>query len=730
MVRVPNKSCPNLSNLFEAAHPSLVAAFLNSKSFERLTWLNSYKVDPVVALSNEAASRMLAKEPKDRLGPLETEAARIITISGNRGQFALEGLASTKLVAGRLKTLTGQRDELARSLWAYVHESSLFDATENSLHLHLYRRYDRHYQTFMAEPSLGNSQEVEANLVKDLLSELKDKLNRGEGYSIDRFDIPEDGDEPSAVMYLLFHPNPPTSVREMDDNGNRARIYFRPPGEAMIVYTPSTGRVHVRAGTRALRHQVAEKFIEKVLQQKPSRQPVDFQAYDISKFHSAFDLDRPVFDDVVIKSTKIIRVDVSIQDLASRLSISTSIDGDLASIVESQRGLGRILERAIATRFIEIAVRYRRKDRDEERTLDFTLSDRNTCSLLSLDDPFERVLGHRLLRHWGILRDGHPPSLADSMQALPALLELWDIGGETVSGAWLFERHIDPALLIDIGFLVPAGSDDDADVNADEDVIDDEDNIGPITAQVVSRPDGIGLKSSPGQEAPGGAPERYRAYRVRKGWVAQHLMTVAAGLVGNSSPAALDADLVALGHLRIMDREIPVYLARGLSDDKTREVTDSLLAGHKCDGVGLVLQAGNAPGTCLAGNVLTRLIDHLSGTFPEITLDLTSLQSLYLQSDILAQGGEVAEFVPSGENAGTLFVPKKGTIFISGVHRVRLINLLVTAHQLGRPAVSSDELRKGIGDQSLSNIFGSDLWGRLKAGFIRSPKRPFWELAV
>lgn len=90
----------------------------------------------------------------------------------------------------------------------------------------------------------------------------------------------------------------------------------------------------------------------------------------------------------------------------------------------------------------------------------------------------------------------------------------------------------------------------------------------------------------------------------------------------------------------------------------------------------------------------------------------------------------MTEFVPSGENAGTLFVPKKGTIFISGVHRVRLINLLVTAHQLGRPAVSSDELRKGIGDQSLSNIFGSDLWGRLKAGFIRSPKRPFWELAV
>jgi hypothetical protein len=61
--------------------------------------------------------------------------------------------------------------------------------------------------------------------------------------------------------------------------------------------------------------------------------------------------------------------------------------------------------------------------------------------------------------------------------ALPALLELWDIGAERMSGAWLLDRRIDPKLLTDVGFLVPAGWEGD-------DLIDDEDSVGEICAEV------------------------------------------------------------------------------------------------------------------------------------------------------------------------------------------------------------------------------------------------------
>ncbi len=153
MVRAPAKTCPNLSRLFDDAETLLLAAFLQTKAFERLSWLERYRYSSSGPDGLYAARDMLRQEKKERLSPLETEAARVVTIAGHRGQFALEGLARTKLESDRMMVLFGQRDELARSLWAFINENSLFKAAENSLHLRLYRRYDKHYQTFMAEPS-------------------------------------------------------------------------------------------------------------------------------------------------------------------------------------------------------------------------------------------------------------------------------------------------------------------------------------------------------------------------------------------------------------------------------------------------------------------------------------------------------------------------------------------------------------------------------------------------
>ena len=723
MVRAPTRTCPNLSRLFDDAETTLLAAFLETRAFERLGWLEKYRFEPDDPEGPKAASDMLRHEKKERLSPLETEAARIANIAGKRGQFALEGLAGTKLGTDRRISLTGQRDELARSLWVFINENTLFEAAENSLHLRLYRRYDRHYQTFMAEPSGEGGPHAGSDVLDLLLAELNTRLDRGDGYDIDRFEIPADGVEPAAKMYLLFHPDPPTSVREIDDAGNRYRIYFRPPGEAMIVYTPSTGRVHVRAGTRTLRHLIAESFIEIVLDQPPSSQPVDFQAYDISRFFAGFELTLPDVEDAVILRAQVIRADVSVGNLANRLSLSTTIDQDMAAIIVSQPGLGAIFERAVAIRFIEIAVRYRRADRDGEETLDFTLTDRNTSSLLSLDDHFERVLGHRLLRHWGILREGRPPSEAESNAALPALLALWDIGAERVSGAWLLDRRIDANLLTEVGFLVPAGWEGD-------DLIDDEDGLGPVAAEVVPRPEGVTLKTTEGQEAPGGSPQRYRVYRVRDGWVAQHLREQVAGVLDAPAVEELDAHVLALGTLRIDARDVPVYLVRGLSDDRVRTAVDTELRARHDQGIGLVLQAGRAAGLCLAANVLTPILDHIEGGRTEISLTTESLMTVFRRNRALAKGGQTVELARLGDNAGTLFVPGKGTIDILGANRMIVIGRLVDAHNNGPTAIATADLIKGIEGQSLANILGPPLWSKLKADFIRSSGRGLWEIAI
>ena len=735
MVRAPAKSCPNLSRLFDDAEPKLLSGFLASKAFERLKWLSTYKFDPDNPDGPSVAREMLRQEKKDRLGPLEDEAARIVTIASDRGEYVLQGLANTSLEPDDAKALLNQRDMLARSLWAFANENGLFEAAENSLHLRLYRRYDKHYQTFMAEPSADGGPDAGSALLDALLADLNKRLDRGDGYSIDRFDIPEDGDEPAAEMYLLFHPDPPTSVREIDDDGNRSSIYFRPPGEAMIVYTPSTGRVHVRAGNRKLRNTIAERFIVTALTQTYSNQPVDFHDYDISQFLKAFDLEHPDLDDVVIDRAQVIRADISIGNLANRLSLSTTINQDISEIIESQPGLPRIFERAVAIRLVEIAVRYRRAGREQPQTLNFTLTDRNTSSLLSVDDPFDRVLGHRLLRHWKILRDGRSPSEAESMAVMPALLAIWDIGADKVSGAWLLDRGVDPDLLTDLGFLVSAGWEGD-------DLIDDEDEVGPVAAEVIVRVEKgdaeagdrkvADIKVTEGQVTPGGNPDRYRIYRVRDGWVAQHLKTRLEQSLDAPAIEKLTDHLLYLGTLSVDGGDVPIYFARCLDREKIRSAVDTELRARHNLGIGLVLQAGNAPGPCLAANVLTPLADQIDIGQPEIALVADKLRSVFRRHRILARGGLAVELARVGESFATLFVPGKGSIDIKGENRIAIIQRLVDAHNNGPMPMATGDLVKGIADdQSLSNIFKPPLWDKLKAKFLRSlgPKGP-WEIAV
>lgn len=719
MVRVPAKTCPNLSRLFDRGEPELVTGFLNSKAFQREKWLEEYKNQPVTR-----AAEMLGKERKDRLGPLETEAARIFSVASARGHYALEGIAELKLESERFRLMIGQKDELARSLWAYVNERMLFEGAENTLHMSLYRRYDKHYQTFLAEPSDGVDEAASGQAIDTFVRAVGTALNRGEGYRCERFDVPGEDGMSGSELYMLFHPKAPTSMREISEEGELTTVYLRAPGEATVIYFPATGYVHVRAATRALRHLIAEQFIARILDQPVSSRPVDFQAYDIRQFRNFYELSRPVYEDVLIEVAKVIKLEVSIGDLRNRLAISTTVDGNLGALAAQCDGLVPAFQGAIATRFVEFAVKYRKKFHDTTRTLNFSVTDRNTCSLLSVEDPFEAILGHRLMQDWGVATQGRAPTFADTTRAMPGLLELWEGRFDKVLGSWLVERHIDPGLLVELGFLVPAGSGDEENF----DVIDDEDIVGQVAAEVISQPDGPVLRATSGLEAPSGYSETYRVYRIRTKWVTEHLVGQLASSIGNIKPEPLGDDLHRLGDIDVDGARVPLYLARGLKRDVGREAVDALLWSRRGSGIGLVLQAGSVPGTFISTNVLARAASHISGEPPNVILDLNSLRAVYRQSLGLASGGENVTFEPADDTSRTLSVPGKGSVFICGPHRVAVIRKLVEAHHRDRRPVLSADLRKDINDQSMSNIFGRDLWKRLKDGFVRQPKPKYWEI--
>lgn len=723
MVRVPTMSCPGLHRMLTEAPADLLAGFLASKPFEKLEWLAPYQFQPDDAAGRDRAARMLTTESKLTLSPLETEAARIITIAASRGQFVLEGLIRDSSDPHLSPEFIKQTDELARSLWASLKHVHLFGAAENVLHLRLYRRYDRHYQTFRAAPAGDDGREPGLQAIAEFINDLEKGLQRGTGCKTDRFDVPADGDEAAAEMYLIRHPNLATAARDIDEGGTVSKFYFRPPGEAMVVYTPSTGRVHVRADSRMIRHLVAKTFVKTILRQEPSHQPDDFQAYDISRFLNDLDLSLPDDPEALIKKVAVIRLEASIGKLTERLAVSATLKEGVMGVIGSHPGLRDAFRNAAAVRFVEIAVQYRRMGRGADQTLDFTISDQNTCSLLSLDDPFERFLGHRLLRAWRIMVDGRAPAETDLRIVLPAVLALWNSGVDRVSGAWLTSRSLNAAPMIDLGFLVPMGWEEDT-------LLDDDDGIGGQEASVAVDPGSVELISSEGQAAPGGHREAYRLFRVREEWAAQYLREQIAAQFGSATVEVITPNLLALGTLRVSGSHVPVYLVRRLHDERHQAETDTAIRARSDLGIGLVLNAAKRPGFTLAANVLVSLSDYLSIDSSAPVINPEALRSAFLRHRNLAEGGESVELVVTGEHAGTLIVPGKGSIDIVGENRLTVINRLVEVHQSkGRP-MKTEDMIKGMGRQSLANIFGKELWPKLKAGFLHSPKSGSWQIAV
>lgn len=723
MVRAPTKTCPNLHRVLVEAPTHLLARFLEGRPFQRSDWLTGYRFAPDDPGGRDRAIRMLDSELKSTLLPLETEAARIVTIAEPRGQFALEGLVRDQDDEVQIEAFRAQGDELARSLWAWLDSTRLFEAAENILHVRLYRRYEKHYQTFQAVPATGNDRRVGDSAVKEFLAELEKELKRGPGCATEWFQIPADGEEPEAEMYIIRHPNLPTAAREIDDNGTVSKFYFRPPGEAMVVFVPSTGRLHVRADTRAIRHLVWKSFVTKALAQDPSHQPVDFRAYDISCFLTDLNLETPEDREAVIKGVWLIRLDASIGRLSNRLSLSTTIGQSIRNLIDGQPGLDKVFARAVAIRFVEIAVRYRRAGQSEDQTLAFTISDGNTTSLMSVNDPFEQALGHRLLRAWRILTEGRAPAEADVRVLLPAILALWDTNADHVVGAWLASRDLDAKALIGLGFLVAQGWDD-------ADLVEDEDGIGAQEANVDAGPDRIDVSLTVGQDATATNPDQYRRYRVRSDWVLQYLKSTISAQFGRKEVDAITANLFELGDLRVSDQTVPVYLVRQLGDERLHAETDSALRALSDRGIGLVLDADRRAGHTLAANVRLSLVDYIGTEVPENVIDRERLQAAFARHRNLAAGGEAVELTMTGENSGTLSVPGRGTIEITGRNRLVVIRRLVDAHRSGAGAQKTEDMVKGFGEQSLSNIFGSVLWKKLRSGFLRSTGKGKWKIAV
>lgn len=251
-----------------------------------------------------------------------------------------------------------------------------------------------------------------------------------------------------------------------------------------------------------------------------------------------------------------------------------------------------------------------------------------------------------------------------------------------MAGAWLGARGIDPDTVVDLGFLVPSGWEGD-------DLIDDEDTMGPVVADVLERPDGADLRTAIGQDASSGAGTAYRVYRVRQEWVAEHLLEQIVTALDSPAVAEIGPNLFSPGTMTIGERDVPIYLARRLADERSRTAIDTELRARSDLGTELVLHAAEMGDRCFATNVLTPVLDHLDRSASKLSLNVDSMKAAFERSRGLAKGGEAVELIRGGETDGTLSIPGSGTISISGANRLAVIERLVDAYRSGNPIVAT-----------------------------------------
>ncbi|MEM7530263.1 MAG: hypothetical protein AAF416_21860 [Pseudomonadota bacterium] len=724
MTKAPAKTCPSLYQLIDRTELKLLNAFLRQEEFGRLSWLERYRNEAARNESSTPLFEMLQAEPKPRLDPLEKEASRILQIVEKRGQFALDGLVTAKLRANDKETFRRQRDDHARSLWTYLNHRLLFEAAESALHLKLYRHYGRHYQAFKAASDGGRPSVSVDEALQKLTSDIEARLDQGTGCTVERFDLPAQGEHPASEMFILYYPDSLRSEREVREDGERRTIYFRPPGDATIVYTPATGTIEVRTQARAMRRIVADAFAETVLGQDLSNCPLDHREYDLSRFFGSFSLECPVTDGATIKRAQVIKAEVSLRQLRTRLSMTTTIDDDLDEILEDRKGLRQAFASAIGIRFIEIAVRYVPRGETTEKILDFTISDQNSCSLLSLPDEQERVLGHRLLRHWGILREFRELKADEARDLLPVFLELWDAGFDRIPGSWLKARGISPELMTTTGFLKPIGWEE-------ADLIDDGDGE-LLDAPIIADGPRAAFVPSAGQGQDAGDSGHYRLFRVDHDWLLEKLRVSASASLDRPLVETLTPDLLSLGRLKVEGGDAPVFLARRLTEEKVLAASDVALRARGDQGLGIVLSAGRVGYRCLGANVVRPLADHLAGEAGEPLLEPETVRRAFQSDRHLARGGQSVELAWDGGETGELFVPGKGSIQIPGHERLIVLDRLVKAYKRGAPVMKKGALTAGtqMSDASLKNVFGADLWGRLEGRFVRSAGHGFWEIAA
>ncbi len=732
MARKASAIGPNVLALIEDAPVDLARSILavrdsdNEPDFALPIDVPVQEGDDAVEAFRQKLIGLLSGFAPDELRPTEQRARRIRTLSDGKGISSLQTIVEQQFDDEESEAFDQQPDALCRSIWTYLHATETFEDAESFHFARQFRDHGKLYDAFEVE--LENQADLDASAIDEAALETRIKgileLKPEISCKVKALNLPATGTHPASIMLIVRHGGPLSSVYNYRNDGRRRAIYYRPPNEATLIYTPSLRQIEVCADSPGVRQTVSNAFAEIALGHDVSRKPLTWKRYNLSRFRASLLLPLPEINGYEIKHARVVEVEVRLGTWRRKLQLKVTIEDDIEKVADRYLGAGNILQRAEAFSRIGIAVSYNRAGDETERTLNITIAGTKSCNLQSKTDPEERSLGFALLKEWAILSAFRQLEHDDLAAIFPELVQLHDRVEDEVGGAYLLELGLDVPRLIEGGLLERRDRQDL--VYVDEDGLDGEATVRPsITAGMVRTVGPFG------EDAAMRPTSDLQMYAINVRWLHETLVRMIKPLLSRQSTHLLDPDLTLLGTMRIHGADVPVYFGRRLNDVKTAQRLDLALRARNTAGIGIILAASENMPQHLGANVVVPLLSQLWAAEDVLLFNRDGIELAYQTGLSLARGGVAPRVVRTDTQAGTLYVPGLSPLPLASNEQLTIFERLVATAQRGGSDVPVKTLMEGFGSRSPQQAFRRADWEKIRDVYIgRGAKSGYWRLLV
>ena len=661
---------------------------------------------------------------KDDLTPAEQRCGRVRNLAEGKGIASLDTIAKKRLSNEEFIEYEKQLDPLCRSIWTFLNARQAFEDAESFYFARQYRDHGKMYDAFEVELDKSASLDAASMDKAALATRISEVLELKTTCTVTATDLPATDSHPASVMLIIRHGGPLSSVHDLRDDGRRGTIYFRPPNEATLIYTPAKRQIEICADSPAVRQQVSGAFAEVALNHDVSQKPLTWKRYDLGRFRRSLNLPVPRVDGFEIYQVKVLEVEVRLGNWKRKLGLKVSIDDDIDAIATKYLGPDNVIKKAAMFSRIGIAVKYNKTGDRKEHTLGITISGSKSCNLQSNKDPDERSLGFALLSEWGILNSFKQIKNGDLRAMFSQLVQLFDREEDEITGGELLGLGLDPDRLIQGGLLERRDRQDIV-------LIDEDDIDGEVAIEPSSTP-GMVKATGPFGEDAGEYPKAdMELFQLNHDWLQETVLRLVGSLLSKKGTKIIDEDLILLGDMGAGGASTPVYFARRLGDPTVINKLDQFLRARNSSGIGIVLSASPEGFACLGPNVVVPILSHLEEENKEQALSRDAVIQTFNSGRNLAMGGNTVAIHKSDAQSALLCIPGKPPLAILGANQIKMFERLVVAYRTGSPDVKTALLIEDTGVQSPQQAFKPAMWHSILDEYIgKGPTRGYWRLVV